>query len=103
MYGGGSWSYILFILYIFCTLKVSESASDYAYSMWLYLIYTFFKTFCMVHTKLIVCVRECAFAYLCVFACLVYVWGYKGTLAPDSQPGMNGLSSIIVWGRDGAE
>ncbi|MEQ2205299.1 Ephrin type-A receptor 4 [Xenoophorus captivus] len=42
-------------------------------------------------------VRRHVFGGLCVLSLPVYAWGYKGTLAPGSQPKMNGMSSIIVW------
>lgn len=67
------------------------------------------EKFSAVHTSPVVyvCVCVCAsvsvFAYLCGCAYLVFVQGYKGTFAPGSQPGMNGLSSIIVRSSSGAD
>lgn len=72
------------------------------YVAWFGLKSFFFQGFLWC-TQAQLCVRVCAFACLCVCACLVFVRGYKGTLAPGSQPRMNGLSSIIVWGSSGAD
>lgn len=45
---------------------------------------------CAVYTSpLCVCMCVRVFAYLCGFAYLVFVQGYKGTFAPGSQPGTN--------------